>query len=359
MRKTLLFTLLCFLAFSGLQAQFSIKKVLLEELTGAWCGWCVDGAVVVDDILDTYPNCIGVSVHQGDAMQFTEGLAVANFYNDGYPTATIDRKGLGLSRNVWKSTVGTNLQGAGSVTVSIENLTYNGLTREVNFDVKGFFTGPVTGDIRINAIIAENNVTGAGSGYNQANYDNGTPGHPYQGAGNPIIGFVHNQVTRAYLGGAWGTAGIVPGTVNFGAEYTQNYSYTLPAGVDETEVFVVGFFSLYGPLVTDRDVLNAEEAPLPLVVGLDNLNSNISEIKTYPNPATGWSKLTYTVQDAAQVKVELLNTLGQNVSTVFEGFLNSGVHTSNLDLRNLSAGVYLVKLSAGDQTVTRRIMVSE
>jgi len=37
---------------AGTNAQ--IKNVLLEQHTGAWCGWCVDGTVVMDEILELH-----------------------------------------------------------------------------------------------------------------------------------------------------------------------------------------------------------------------------------------------------------------------------------------------------------------
>lgn len=51
-------------------AQAPVKRVLLEQYTGAWCGWCVDGSVVVEELLELYPDqMIGVKIHQGDGME--------------------------------------------------------------------------------------------------------------------------------------------------------------------------------------------------------------------------------------------------------------------------------------------------
>jgi hypothetical protein len=35
----------------NLIAQQPVKRVLLEQYTGAWCGWCVDGSVVMDELI--------------------------------------------------------------------------------------------------------------------------------------------------------------------------------------------------------------------------------------------------------------------------------------------------------------------
>ena len=45
------------------------KKVLIEEFTGAWCGYCPDGAHRLEKIIDSNDgNVIGVSLHNGDQM---------------------------------------------------------------------------------------------------------------------------------------------------------------------------------------------------------------------------------------------------------------------------------------------------
>ena len=70
--RTLLLVTLCLVTFS-LSAQ--TKKVLFEEFTGTGCGNCPEGHYIMDGLLDTYPNVIGISLHtynSWDAMFFSE-----------------------------------------------------------------------------------------------------------------------------------------------------------------------------------------------------------------------------------------------------------------------------------------------
>jgi hypothetical protein len=172
MKKHLLFLFALLTGMSTARAQFSIKKVLIEEHTGAWCQYCPDGAVVMDDVLSTFQNAIGFAVHNGDAMAIPDGDLLSAFYIAGYPQATIDRLGAGYDRNQWMGVVNTNLQGAGSVTVSFDSMNYDAGTRLVTAIVKAQFTAPMTGDLRFNCVVVEDHVTGTGSGYNQSNYYN-------------------------------------------------------------------------------------------------------------------------------------------------------------------------------------------
>ena len=72
------------------------KRVLVEDHTGAWCGWCVLGIQAMEDMLEMYPDkFIAVGVHNGDNMttnlQNTLGEALAI---SGYPSGVINRKNL-------------------------------------------------------------------------------------------------------------------------------------------------------------------------------------------------------------------------------------------------------------------------
>src|SRR4030042_1139265 len=93
-----------------------IKNVLLEQNTGAWCVWCVDGTVVMDEILELYGDqVIGVKVHGGDAMEIPEQSIIGGALGlTGYPTGAVDRKNFGgsvfLSRSVWKASGASTLQ---------------------------------------------------------------------------------------------------------------------------------------------------------------------------------------------------------------------------------------------------------
>ncbi|HYF02798.1 MAG TPA: hypothetical protein VEC36_05440, partial [Patescibacteria group bacterium] len=54
-------------------AQQPVKRVLLEQFTGAWCGWCTDGSVILQNILEKNPeNVIAAVHHNGDGMVVTE-----------------------------------------------------------------------------------------------------------------------------------------------------------------------------------------------------------------------------------------------------------------------------------------------
>jgi hypothetical protein len=82
-----------------------------------------------------------------------------------------------------------------------------------------------------------------------------------------------------------------------------------------------------------------------------------AEVAVYPNPAHE----RFTVQvpaviDAADVRAELLNTLGQTVSHQVVALPSTGT-TLTVETTGLATGVYVLRLQAGGSTITKRVEV--
>ncbi|NBO69164.1 MAG: hypothetical protein EBU66_01155 [Bacteroidetes bacterium] len=255
------------------QAQGPAKRVLLEQFTGAWCGWCVDGSVVIENLLAQYPNqLIAVKVHQGDGMEIPKVMAdtLRPFVN-GYPSGAVDRMlfsgqtTVAISRNAWPFYVGQQMAMTADVGVDISNVNFDPTTRKITADVTATFVKSVSGDLRINLIIVEDKVTGTGAAYDQKNFISGNPsfvGHPYYSKPAVIPGYEHRSVVRAYAGGVWGVKGIIPGVAQTGTPYTAKFSYTLPASYKADNVTLIGSVHKYGTASTAKQVLNANEVGL-------------------------------------------------------------------------------------------------
>lgn len=71
---------------------FIMKKMLVEEGTGAWCGWCVRGLVGLATMREKYPDSfIAIGVHNGDAYVVSEYDRWMNGQITGYPACVINR----------------------------------------------------------------------------------------------------------------------------------------------------------------------------------------------------------------------------------------------------------------------------
>jgi len=141
---------------AGTNAQ--IKNVLLEQHTGAWCGWCVDGTVVMDEILELYGDQVtGVKIHGGDDMEIPEQSVIGRALGlSGYPSGTIDRKDFGgevfLSRTTWKASCESQIQQKAKAEVDCF-YTLDRDRRIVRIQVTANIAEPMDLPLRFNAFI--------------------------------------------------------------------------------------------------------------------------------------------------------------------------------------------------------------
>lgn len=70
------------------------KRMLCEEGTGSWCGWCVRGIVGLKTMREEHPDTfIGIGVHNGDEYAVTAYDNWMGGQISGYPSCLIDRDG--------------------------------------------------------------------------------------------------------------------------------------------------------------------------------------------------------------------------------------------------------------------------
>jgi thiol-disulfide isomerase/thioredoxin len=266
-----LFALLTAATSLRAQSQLVQKNVLLEEFTGAWCSYCPGVRPFLDSLSEAYPNLIIVAIHAGgaDAMKVNDGLAIADtFRPPAYPTAMIDRVlwsqnyGPARASDKWIAHIEEQRARPGQADVAIL-AAYDAESRSLNATVTAeFVTNVIGGEFRLNLYLVEDSVVGLGRGYDQFNSYNNVAGHPYFGAGNPIVGYRHDHVLRAVLSGPTGTAGVIPFQPQQNIPYSTNYRFTLPPEVNPAHVRLIAFLSYFGDDWSNREVMNATEIPL-------------------------------------------------------------------------------------------------
>ncbi len=116
-----------------------------------------------------------------------------------------------------------------------------------------------------------------------------------------------------------------------------------------------------GSYTQDNNVLDSSRAficqyPMP-TIGVDELNANTS-VTVFPNPTNNdITTLSFDTENQANVKVSLLNSLGQNVKTVFNGSLPQGNNKMDIELTGLSKGLYFVNLNINNRQLTTKLLV--
>ena len=69
-----------------------VKKIVAEDATGTWCGWCPGGIEALEYLKTTYPDrAIAIGAHYGDEMEIASYLDYINAYVDGFPNVMYNR----------------------------------------------------------------------------------------------------------------------------------------------------------------------------------------------------------------------------------------------------------------------------
>lgn len=191
------------------------KKVLIEEFTGTWCGYCPDGAYRMESIIAANPGkCYGASIHDGDPMEISglNNLFQSTFSVTGFPTGMVGRvpkpgaTTAPMDRGSWAGRVTTLLAQSAKCGLAID-ARVTGTDMIVNAHAS--FNGTLTGTHNITVYITEDDVN-KGSTYSQSNYYNADASSPFYQLGNPIVGFKHNNVIVAVLTAEMGD--LIPST---------------------------------------------------------------------------------------------------------------------------------------------------
>jgi hypothetical protein len=77
----------------------------------------------------------------------------------------------------------------------------------------------------------------------------------------------------------------------------------------------------------------------------------------YPNPFSGASTLAFTLPATSDISLAVYDVLGRQVAVLADGEHAAGRHSVTIDGSSLAAGVYVVRLAAGEYVAARRLTV--
>ena len=77
----------------------------------------------------------------------------------------------------------------------------------------------------------------------------------------------------------------------------------------------------------------------------------------YPNPFNPTTTMDLSLNEAGHVNVMVYNVLGQVVSTLVNNYMDAGYHSITWDANNMPSGMYLVRVQAGNNVETQKLML--
>lgn len=322
------------------------RKLVIEESTGTWCGWCVRGIVYMDSIYKAYPDSfIPIAVHGFDPMEVTaynEGLVSFPGSTGGFPAAFIERKYVTDPFNAFES-YAANIDDFG--VANLDLVATIDTNRNLTASVSATFAATLQGDYRFALVITEDNVHGTSSAYDQHNYYAGGANGPMGGFENlpetiPAADMYYDFVARDILGGFTGQENSLPESIEVNSTHTYTFNYTVPAeyNLDELKAIVLLIDNQTG------QIMNAADIEIPY--GVSEM-AGLS-IYMYPNPVTQ----VLTVTNAANSNIQLINTMGQVLYAA-----DCSQSTAQINVASFVPGVYYVRISKEEKVGTGKVVI--
>ncbi|MBU0518793.1 T9SS type A sorting domain-containing protein [bacterium] len=80
-------------------------------------------------------------------------------------------------------------------------------------------------------------------------------------------------------------------------------------------------------------------------------------LSAYPNPFNPTTTLSFNLDAAGQVKLSIYDIQGRLLTTLVDGFRNTGIHEVTFGADNLSSGIYFAQIETGDRNVMQKLML--
>jgi hypothetical protein len=84
------------------------------------------------------------------------------------------------------------------------------------------------------------------------------------------------------------------------------------------------------------------------LTGINELQVESVKLKVYPNPVVNLVNVQFTLPSEGQVKLTLLNVLGEEMMSLANTELNAGEHTLKVNVSGLSFGIYYFRLQTNN-----------
>jgi hypothetical protein len=122
-----------------------------------------------------------------------------------------------------------------------------------------------------------------------------------------------------------------------------------------SELFVGGDFSEAGSTFSSRI---AVWHTLPVGVDPDIQSIDAFALSTpYPNPFGASAQVEISLPEAGHVRLDAYDLLGRRVAMIVDEHYPAGGHTIEWDASDLAPGVYLIRMTSGALSQTRRVTV--
>jgi hypothetical protein len=222
------------------------------------------------------------------------------------------------------------------VEVTVKNVQYNSITRELNFSVQADFYYDFNDSIAFNAYIVEDSIL-----FYQA------------GAANPN-NYWHRRIFRKSLGDVFGIPGSIPLSVPGGTSLTFSFTDTLQTNYNLQQVYIYGLVQHLSSNYMDRRIINMNALRLTdAITGTQEaINTIQNELMIYPSVAVDYI-FVRTNAGVEKNPLRIISPDGKQIS-VYPSY--SGQREFEINISHFSPGIYQVILQNEKKSFVKKFV---
>jgi hypothetical protein len=95
-------------------------------------------------------------------------------------------------------------------------------------------------------------------------------------------------------------------------------------------------------------------------VGIQDNTTTLGGLKIFPNPFGSATNLSFELLRNTELRIELTDIVGKKLGVIDEGSRKPGLYEYEVNAAdfNMAAGIYLIRIQAGNATITRQLILS-
>lgn len=90
-------------------------------------------------------------------------------------------------------------------------------------------------------------------------------------------------------------------------------------------------------------------------IGMQDLERQI-DLNIAPNPTSDMTAVTMSLPEAAKVRMEIMDILGQEVSPVLARDMSNGMHRFDIDMSSFTSGVYYLRIFVDNDMIVKKVV---
>ena len=334
------------------------RKVVLEEGTGTWCGWCPRGAVFLDAISPSYDDYfVPIAVHNGDVMTVAPYDNVVTSFDGftGFPGMIVDRRevvdpsaalppGLNYLREEPAAvlTIGAR-EGAVAGTMDVS------VTADFLQDIPSGYSMYIT--------VIESEVRGTTSEYNQSNYYAGGASGPMGGYESlpgtvPAAQMVYKHVARTFDNSL---KNMPSASIDDKNVYNYNIALNGDWNIENLKIAAV-LLNEDGQVSNANDATIADATTEGFVISATEKILLNTDLNVYPNPAKDLTTVELTINRSSNVEISLVDVQGRTVLVKDFGQQQGKINLP-ISIKGMTSGVYTAIVRTNEGMATKRLVI--